>query len=77
MGFGEFHNEVDTDGVPVNIRDWQWVEFAKGWLSVYLRSQAQVTCLGIFANVSQHVGPPIISRNEIEGLPSPRVPCNT
>jgi hypothetical protein len=40
MGIWQFHNEIDTDGVPVSIWDWQGVELTKMWLSVCLDSQA-------------------------------------
>jgi hypothetical protein len=68
MGFRQLDNELDADHLPWCIRSLRGMEFAEGSLMLYFSPVAQITGLDIDADVSGHLGPPIIAGYELEGL---------
>jgi len=62
MWFGEFANEVNTDSVPANFRDWQWMQLAHWLVTLCLCLKAEITSLAVFTYELWHVGPPVIPR---------------
>jgi hypothetical protein len=68
MGFRQLDNEVDADHLPWCVRSLRGVEFAKGSSMLHFSPVAQITGLDIDADVSGHLGPPIIAGYELEGF---------
>src|ERR1700675_1589812 len=70
VGFREFHYEVDTDGVPAISRSGRGMKFTKGFVVLNLCPKAEVAGFCVESDVAGHLGPPVASRDEFEGLPS-------
>jgi hypothetical protein len=61
MGFRQFDYEVNTNHVPWCLSCLQRVELTEGSLTLQFCLVAQITGLGVDANVAGHLGPPIIA----------------
>ena len=73
VGLGEFADEVDTDDVPRCVGNGQGVKFAVGFMARRLGATAQIAGLGIKTYMSAQARPPIVARNQFEGLEPSRV----
>src|ERR1700675_4986099 len=70
MGVREFHYEVDADGVPAIGRSCGGMKFTEGFVALNLCPNAEVASFCVESDVAGHLGPPVASRDEFEGLPS-------
>lgn len=69
IGLREFDNEIYTHNIPTGLGNRERVEFSN-WL------MAEVACLAVLANVTRHLGPPIVVRDQLERLPVSGVASN-
>jgi hypothetical protein len=65
MGFRQFNYEVDADDVPWCLRCLQRVQLTDRLSPLHFCLVAQITGLDIDANVTGHLGPPIIAGYEL------------
>src|ERR1700675_1090184 len=70
MGVGEFHYEVDADGVPAISWSGGGVKFTEGFGALNFCPGGEGAGFWVEPDVAGHLGPPVASRDEFEGLPS-------
>jgi hypothetical protein len=68
MGFRQFNYKVDADHVPWCLQCLRRVELTDRSLLLHFHPVAQITGLDIDADVMGHLGPPVITGYELEGL---------
>jgi hypothetical protein len=72
----EFNYEVDTYGVPADVRHRKRFEVA-GWrLPQNLCAEAEIASSSVLTDVPQHIRPPVIPRNQLESFPPTGVSSN-
>ena len=76
IGFREFRYEVDTDYIPGSIRDWKRMEFASWGMTGSFCTQASIASGDVFADVTRHLRPPVISRHQLERFPPTTMSCD-
>jgi hypothetical protein len=72
----EFDYEVDTYGVPADVRCWKELEVAGRWPSQDLGAEAEIASSSVLTNVPRHVRPPVIPCDQLECFLPARMPGN-
>jgi len=70
-GEGEFHNEVHTKHVPLQVQDPERVQFAYWSLPYWFCPNAEVTGADVLSNVPRHLWPPVVPRDQFQCLECP------
>jgi hypothetical protein len=73
IGLRKFRDEVHAHDLPRFVRNRKRVKFSGGRLAYGLRPEAHVACGNIPANVPGHIGPPVVTRHELQSLPTSSV----
>ena len=72
----EFHNEVDTDLLPVSLGYGEWVEQADRSASEDLVSEAGLAGSGVLSDMSRDLWPPVVVGDQLQSLHMSQVACN-
>jgi len=59
-GFWEFDHEIDTECIPLCIRNGEWLKFANRRVSPGFCPEAEIIGAYILANIPRHLGPPVV-----------------
>ena len=59
-GLWEFDHKIDTEGIPLCIRNGEWLKLANRRMSPRFRLEAKVASTHILADVPRHLGPPVV-----------------
>src|SRR6202795_1778023 len=70
VGVREFHYEADANGVPAIGQSGGGVKFTEGFVALNFCPEAEVAGFCVESDVAGHLGPPVASQDEFEGLPS-------
>ena len=73
---GEFHDEVDTDLLPVSLGYGEWVEQADWLASEDLVSEAGLAGSGVLSDVSQDLWPLVVVGDQLQSLHMSQVACD-
>ena len=73
---GEFHDEVDTDSLPVSLGYGERVEQADQSASEDLVSEAGLAGSGVLPDMSQDLWPPVVTGDQLQSLHTSRVTCD-
>jgi hypothetical protein len=76
MGLWQFDYEVDADHVPWCLRCLRGVELTDRSSMLYFRPVTQIAGLDIDADVTGHLGPPVVAGDELEGLEAACMSCD-
>ena len=60
----KFRDKIDAHDIPSFFGNRKGVEFTKWFSSLGFHPKTHVARLAVLSNVSQHVGPPVASRNK-------------
>ena len=74
---GQFHHEVDANDIPSFFGGFGGVEFARRALALRFRVIAELAGSDVAADVSRHLRPPVVPRDEFEGFEASWVACDT
>src|SRR6266446_1677492 len=67
-GLGEFDNEVYAHGLPAVVWRREGLEFSDRQSALGFGAEAEVAGPDVAADVSRHIGPPIVVRDQFQGL---------
>jgi len=59
-GLWEFDHKIDTEGIPLCIRNGERLKLANRRISPRFHPEAEVASTHILANVPRHLGPPVV-----------------
>jgi len=59
-GLWEFDHEIDTECIPLCIRNGERLKFTNRRVSPGFRPEAEITGGYILANIPRHLGPPVV-----------------
>jgi len=59
-GLWEFDHKIDTEGVPLCVRNGERLELANRRMSLRFCPEAEITSTHILADVPRHLGPPVV-----------------
>ena len=59
-GLWEFDHKIDTEGVPLCVRNGERLKLANGRMSPRFHPEAKIASAHILADVPRHLGPPVV-----------------
>ena len=59
-GLQEFDHEIDTEHIPLCVRNGKWLKFANWRVSPGFCLEAKITGAYILANIPRHLRPPVV-----------------
>jgi len=59
-GLREFDHKIDTEDVPLRVRNGEWLKLANGRMLPRFCLEAKIASTHILANVPRHLGPPVV-----------------
>ena len=69
-GEGEFHNEIHTKRVPLQVWDPERVQFTYWSLSYWFCPKAEVTGADVLSDIPRYLRPPVVSRYQLQCFPA-------
>jgi hypothetical protein len=72
----KFTDEIHAEDVPAVLWNGERMELSDWAASLDLRPETDVACLNILTNVSQHLWPPVVPGDKLQGFPASGVACN-
>ena len=70
IGFWEFHDEINTYGIPWCVGNWEQMQFPRWRLFDRFGTETHVTGGDILAYVSRHLWLPVILGYQFQSFPS-------
>jgi len=59
-GLWEFDHKIDTEGVPLRVRNGKRLKLTNGRMSPRFRPEAKIASAHILADIPRHLGPPVV-----------------
>jgi len=56
----EFDYKIDTEGVPLYVRNGEWLKLANRRMSPRFSPETKIASTHILADVPRHLGPPVV-----------------
>ena len=59
-GLWEFDHKIDTERVPLFVRNREWLELTNRKVLLRFRLEAEIAGTHILADIPRHLGPPVV-----------------